>query len=139
MFKNSGESILRLETCLEFRNADIKAFARHLHERRCEKCWTFFQATKQASTHQEIAAPAQKVDDNLMAERRRVAAGSPVQSLDRWLIREYSLIPQSHRPIAGSNDWFRWLDEFQERHPADIARLNEPLAQRALQVLWNSR
>lgn len=141
MIKNRsiGESTSRLETCLEFRNADIKAFARHLHERRCEKCRTFFAASRQVSTHPEISALVQKENEDLAVERRQVAAGSSVQSLDRWLIKEYFLIPRLHRPIAGSNDWFRWLDEFKERHPADVARLGEPLAQRALQVLWNSR
>jgi hypothetical protein len=141
MIKNrsNGESTLRLETCLEFRNADLKAFARHLHERQCEKCWTFFAATRQATAHQEISTPARKVNENFGEERGHVPAGPSVQSLDQWLIKEYLLIPHSDRPIAGSNDWFRWLDEFQQRHLADAARLTEPLGQRALQVLWNSR
>jgi hypothetical protein len=137
--RTNGESTSRLETCLEFRKADLKAFARHLHERRCEKCWAFFSATRQVTAHQEISTPARRVKESVAAERRHTPAGLSVQSLDRWLIKEYSLIPHSDRPIAGSNDWFRWLDEFQERHPADVARLNEPLPQRALQVLWNSR
>jgi hypothetical protein len=141
MIKNrfNGESTLRLETCLEFRSADLKAFARHLHERRCEKCWIFFAATRQTTAHQEISAPVRDASESFFAERGHVSAGPSLQLLDRWLIKEYFLIPHSDRPIAGSNDWFRWLDEFQQRHPADVARLTEPLAQRALQVLWNSR
>jgi hypothetical protein len=141
MIKNrfNGEITLRMETCLEFRNADLKAFARHLHERRCEKCWAFFAATRQAGTHQENSAPVREASESFAAGSGHVSVGPSVQSLDRWLIKEYFLIPHVDRPIAGSNDWFRWLEEFKQRHPADVARLTEPLAQRALQVLWNPK
>ena len=60
-------------------------------------------------------------------------------SIDRWLFKEYFLIPQAERPIVGSNEWFRWLEEFQRRHAVDGSRLTPPLAKRACQVLWNSR
>jgi hypothetical protein len=60
-------------------------------------------------------------------------------SIDRWLLREYSLIPQSERPMVGSNGWFRWLEEFQQRHSLEVSRLTQPLAERASHVLWKSR
>jgi hypothetical protein len=59
--------------------------------------------------------------------------------IDQWLYNEYVLIPQPERPMVGSNDWFRWLEDFQQRHPSEVARLNQPLAKRACQVVGNSR
>ena len=56
--------------------------------------------------------------------------------IDRLLFNEYALIPQGERPIVGSNDWFRWLEEFQQRHPIEVSRLTQSLAERARQVLW---
>jgi len=61
------------------------------------------------------------------------------RSIDRWLFKEYFLIPQAERPMVGSNEWFRWLEEFQRRHAVDGSHLAQPLAKRACQVLWNSR
>jgi len=61
------------------------------------------------------------------------------RSIDRWLFKEYFLIPQAERPMVGSNEWFRWLEEFQRRHAVDGSSLTQPLAKRACQVLWNSR
>src|SRR5437870_13690328 len=55
--------------------------------------------------------------------------------IDRLLFNEYALIPQGERPIVGSNDWFRWLEEFQQRHPDEVSRLTQPLAERARQVV----
>ena len=137
--RGNSDGFRKLESCLEFRNADIKAFVRHLHERRCEKCWALFAAAGRAAPHDEAPGRAQKLSEERASEGRQVHATANYSTLDRWLIKEYSLIPQLHRPIAGSNDWFRWLEDFQQRPPADVARLKQPLAQRALQVLWNSR
>jgi len=47
--------------------------------------------------------------------------------IDQWLYNEYVLIPQPERPMVGSNDWFRWLEDFQQRHPSEVARLNQML------------
>jgi len=58
------------------------------------------------------------------------------RSIDRLLFNEYALIPQGERPLVGSNDWFRWLEEFQQRHPIEVSRLTQSLAERARQVLW---
>ena len=136
--RGSGESVRKLESCLEFRDADFKAFVRHLHERRCEKCWKLFAAAEQSAPNHEVSGRVQNVNRASASEGRQVPATAKDISLDRWLIKEYSLIPPTHRPIVGSNDWFRWLDEFQERHPADVARLDQPLAMRAQKVLWDS-
>jgi hypothetical protein len=57
--------------------------------------------------------------------------------IDRLLFNEYFLIPQGERPIVGSNDWFRWLEQFQQRHPVEVSRLTQSLAERARQVLWH--
>lgn len=137
--RGSGDQFHILEPCLEFRNAEFKAFVRHLHERRCEKCWAVFAAAGQSTAQVKISALAPKVSAVPATHGHHAPAAQREKSLDRWLIKEYSLIPRPLRPIAGSNDWFRWLDEFRERHAADVAQLTEPLAQRALQVLWNSR
>ena len=59
--------------------------------------------------------------------------------IDRLLLNEYLLIPHAERPMIGSNDWFRWLEEFQRRHPVEVSRLTEQLAERAREVLWNQR
>jgi hypothetical protein len=61
------------------------------------------------------------------------------RSLDRWLYNEYFLIPKAERPLVGSNEWFRWLEEFQQRHPEEVSRLTQPLSQLACQVIWNSK
>ena len=136
--RRNGDSFSKLESCLEFRNADIKTFVRHLHERRCQKCWALFAATEQALPH-DVSKRGPKLNE-APAPESRPASGTPHDAdLDRWLIKEYSLIPAMHRPIVGSNDWFRWLEEFQERHAADVAGLRQPLAQRAVEILWNSR
>ncbi len=58
------------------------------------------------------------------------------RSIDRLLFNEYALIPQGERPLVGSNDWFRWLEEFQHRHPTEVSRLTQSLAERARHVLW---
>jgi len=137
--QRNGESSLQLESCLEFRNADIRAFVRHLHERRCERCLALFAAIRQRTAQDQTSAREQRVNQVPATERCSVSSVPIDRSLDRWLIREYFLIPDACRPIAGSNDWFRWLDEFQQRHAADVAGLTQPLAQRARQVLWNSR
>jgi len=137
--KRNGDSFSRLESCLEFRNADIKTFARHLHERRCQKCWALFAAAGQAAPHHDASERGPKLNEAPAPEGRPVSLTPHNANLDRWLIEEYSLIPAMQRPIVGSNDWFGWLEEFQERHAADVAGLRQPLAQRALQVLWNSK
>ena len=59
------------------------------------------------------------------------------RSIDRLLVKEYFLLSLAERPIVGSNDWFQWLEEFQQRHPDEVSRLAQPLAERACQVLWN--
>jgi hypothetical protein len=60
-------------------------------------------------------------------------------AIDRWLLTEYSLIPRLERPIVGSNEWFHWLEDFQQRHPNEVSCLDQPLAKRACQVVANSR
>lgn len=57
-------------------------------------------------------------------------------SIDRLLFSEYFLIPTLERPIVGSNDWFRWLEQFERCHPVEASSLTQPLAERARQVLW---
>lgn len=128
-----------LESCLEFRNADIEAFVKHLNEGKCEQCLALFPAVGQGTAHDEISAGEQKLSEVPAAEGRYSASMSNDRSIDRWLFNEYFLIPQSGRPIVGSNDWFRWVEEFQQRHPVEVSRLTQPLAKRACQVLWNSR
>ena len=128
-----------LETCLEFRSADIKAFVRHLHERRCEKCLAVFAAVRQGAARGGVNASGQKAGEMPGAEGWLGATVANDRTIDRWLSYEYSLIPPMQRPLAGSNEWFRWLEEFQQRHPAEVSRLNQPLAMRAQQVLWNAR
>jgi hypothetical protein len=137
--KGNGDSFSRLESCLEFRNADLKTFVRHLHERRCQKCWALFAAAGQAAPHRDVSKRGPKLNEAPAPESRSASAGLHDSNLDRWLIKEYALIPAMQRPMVGSNDWFRWLEEFQERHAADVEGLRQPLAERALQVLWNSR
>jgi hypothetical protein len=39
--------------------------------------------------------------------------------------------------MIGSNDWFRWLEDFERRHPVEVSQLTEPLPTRACRVLWN--
>jgi len=137
--RRNSDRFSRLESCLEFRNADIKTFARHLHERRCQKCWALFAAAGQGLPHHDVSERAPKLNEAPAAQGRYASVKPYDTNLDRWLITEYSLIPPMHRPIVGTNDWFRWLEEFQERHAAEVAGLRQPLAERALQVLWNSR
>jgi hypothetical protein len=137
--RRTGESYSNLETCVEFRNVDIKAFVRHLHERRCEKCLALFAAVRQGTARSAIFAREQKSSEVRAAEGRLSAARSNDRTIDRWLSYEYFLIPQLERPMAGSNEWFRWLEEFQQRHPVEVSRLGQPLANRACQVLWNSK
>ena len=64
------------------------------------------------------------------------ASMSNDRSIDRLLFNEYFLIPTPDRPIVGSNDWFLWLERFQRRHPVEVSRLPQSLAERARQVLW---
>jgi hypothetical protein len=128
-----------LKSCLEFHNADIAALVKHLNEVRCERCLSLFSALGQGTAHDEIFAGEQELSQVPTMERRYRASASNDRSIDRWLFNEYFLIPQPERPIVGSNDWFRWLDEFQRRHPAAVSGLTQPLAKRARQVLWNSR
>ncbi len=133
------EASPNMESCLEFRNADIAAFVKHLNEVRCERCWTLFSALGQETALAEISAAKQKLSAVPITERRYGASFSNDRSIDRWLFNEYFHIPQPERPIVGSNDWFRWLEAFQQRHPVAVSGLTQPLAKRACQVLWNSR
>jgi hypothetical protein len=126
----------RLGSCLEFRNADIAAFVKHLNEARCEQCLALFQA-KAPGTGPDLTSDL-KLSEGPAARGTSSVAWND-GSVDRWLAREYFLIPQPDRPIVGSNDWFRWLDQFQQRHPVEVSHLRQPLAKRACQVLWNSR
>src|ERR1700686_5022062 len=137
--RGNGDGFRKLESCLEFRNADIKAFVRHLHERRCEKCLAVFAAVGQGAARGAMFANEQQAREIPAAEGRLGVAVANDRTIDRWLSYEYSLIPPMQRPLAGSNEWFRWLEEFQQRHPVEVSRLNQPLAIRAQQVLWNSK
>jgi hypothetical protein len=112
---------------------------KHLHEGKCEQWLSLFPASEQGTALDEISAGKQKLSEAPAAEGRISAAPSNDRSVDRWLLREYFLIPQSERPMVGSNEWFRWLEEFQHRHPVTVSQLTQPLAKRACQVLWNSR
>jgi hypothetical protein len=129
----------KLGSCPEFRSADIAAFVKHLNETRCEQCLALFQAQGLGTGRCEISAAEQKLSEGPVAKGKSSAIVWNDASVDRWLSREYFLIPQPDRPIVGSNDWFRWLDQFQERHPVEVSHLKQPLAKRACQVLWNSR
>jgi hypothetical protein len=124
---------------LESRNAVIEAFVKFLNEGRCEQCLTLFPAVGQGTVHDEPSAGEQKLSEVPAAEGRYSASMSNDRSIDQSLFDEYFLIPQAEAPIVGSNDWFRWLEEFQQRHPVDVSCLTQPLAKRACQVLWNSR
>ena len=128
-----------LETCLEFRRADIKAFVRHLHERRCEKCLAVFAAVREGAARGGAITNEQQAREMPAAEGRLAAAVANNRTVDRWLCYEYLLIPQRERPLAGSNEWFRWLEDFQQRHPVEVSGLNQPLAMRAQRVLWDSK
>src|SRR5579863_5320563 len=92
--RGNGDGFGKLESCLEFRNADIKAFVRHLHERRCEKCWAVFAAAGQAMPHDDVSGRAQRSSEARWSEGRHVHTAANCSSLDRWLIKEYSLIPR---------------------------------------------
>ena len=141
--RHTDEYSRSLKSCPEFRNADIKAFVRHLHERRCQQCLTLFRAAAQGTSPNFTSPAAPKPSKMPVTADRsgdlRSNHRSNDRSLDRWLAFEYFLIPQRDRPLLGTNDWFRWLDEFQQRHPLEVSRITEPLAKRASQVLWNSR
>jgi hypothetical protein len=115
------------------------AYVKHLNEGKCEQCLTLFPAAEQGTAHDEIFAGKQKLSEVPAAEGKNSASLSNDRSVDRWLFKEYFLIPQSERPMVGSNEWFRWLEEFQQRHPVKVSQLTRPLAKRACQVLWNSR
>jgi len=128
-----------LETCLEFRQADIKAFVRHLHERRCEKCLAVFAVVREGAARSGMNAKERQARKMPAAEGRLAAVVANDKTIDRWLSYEYSLIPPMQRPLAGSNEWFRWLETFQQRHPVEVSRLNQPLAMRAQKVLWDSK
>ena len=62
----------------------------------------------------------------------------PNDRIDRLLLNEYLLIPLAERPIVGTNGWFRWLEEFQQRHPVEVSRITQPLAERAYQVICSA-
>jgi len=124
---------------LESHNAVIEAFVKFLNEGRCEQCVTLFPAVAQGTGHDEPSAGEQKLSQVPAAEGRYSASMSNDRSIDQSLFDEYFLIPQAEAPIVGSNDWFRWLEGFQDRHPLEVARLNQPLAKRACQVVGNSR
>ena len=133
--RHGGENSPNLECCAEFRKAELKVFLRHLHERKCERCWAFFQAVEQGTANGAISVDGQKGSKPVAGG----AAPSNDRTIDHWLTFEYRLIPQRERPMAGSNEWFRWLEEFQERHPVEVSQLKHPLSDRACRVLWNSK
>jgi hypothetical protein len=124
---------------LESRNAVIEAFVKFLNEGRCEQCLTLFPAVGQGTVHDEPSAGGQKLSEVPTAKGSYSASMSNDRSIDQSLFDEYFLIPLAERPIVGSNDWFRWQEEFQQRHPDEVSRLTQPLAERARQVLWNRR
>jgi hypothetical protein len=125
----------RLETCLEFSNADLACFVRHLNEGFCEKCLKLLPAVKQVAEREGISL--QRRNEAPAGDGESSAAMR--NSVNHWLFREYSLIPPRERPMIGSNDWFRWLEDFERRHPVEVSQLREPLPTRACRVLWNSR
>jgi hypothetical protein len=142
------ERSLNLESCLEFRSADVQALLKHVNEGRCEQCLTFFRAMEQRAKDKVTTAPGvgthanggdQQKPGKVPAMNGKSSLGiSEDRLIDRWLLFEYVLIPKAQRPLVGSNDWFRWLDEFQQRHPVEVSRLSQPVAKRAAKVLWNS-
>jgi len=119
----------------EVRNANIEALVKHPNEGKSEQCRALFPAAEQGTAHDGISAGKQTLSEAADDS----ASVSNDGALDRWLFKEYFLIPQSERPMVGSNEWFRWLEEFQQRHPVKVSQLTQPLAKRACQVLWNSR
>jgi hypothetical protein len=127
----------QLEACPEFRNANIESFMKHLYEGTCEECLTLLPAA--ARFAEPIRTEKRAYSAAAGASLGTATMGRGGNTVDRWLAREYSLIPQAQRPMVGSNDWFHWLDQFQQRHPAEVSKLDEPLARRAYQVLWNSK
>jgi hypothetical protein len=126
-----------LETCLEFSTADLASFVRHLNEGFCEKCLKLLPAVKQVAEREGI--PVQRRNEAPTGDGESSAAMRNERSVNHWLFREYSLIPPRERPLIGSNDWFRWLEDFERRHPVEVLQLTEPLPTRACRVLWNSR
>jgi hypothetical protein len=126
------------DPCGYFRNAGIATFVRHLGETRCHRCLALFAELRRASLLEDTTSeepPTQAASPSEALSHHSVPSE---RSVDHWLAYEYSLIPLRDRPLAGSNDWFRWLDDFEGRHPLEVSRLDQPLASRAHQVLWNS-
>lgn len=127
----------RTESCAEFRHADVESFMKHAKARRCPQCLALFPVAWQRAARSGFSPEPAKAAETPVALGAPCASALNDRKLHRSLVNEYLLIPQLQRPMVGSNEWFSWLDEFRERHPVEVAHLNQPLGMLARQVLWN--
>jgi hypothetical protein len=59
-------------------------------------------------------------------------------SVDRMLRDEYCVMQPDEWPRYGTPEWRKWLDDFSSRHPLEVSRAPEPLAERAVKILRHS-